>query len=219
MARPRGILTIILATIILAGGLNYAWQFTTKINKLKNNISFLNNEKQVAVNDLGKEKKLYNTLNDEYQKVQNKLKIAEDKLVKIDTDFQDAQRTIEELNFRISILRVEGETLRKENEDIKFDLNEVTQEKNTLQDKMSSISELKKAVKELKKQRRQEMREVARWIAPRFNPSKPMAKEIKAHAEETKVKEVLEGNMGFLIKDKKPTYKAKVKIEVEPFNR
>ncbi len=219
MARSRGILSAILAIVILAVGLNYTWQLKAKINKLKNNISVLNNEKQAVVNDLGRENKLYDTLNDEYQKVQNKLKIAEDKLVKIDTDFQNTQKTIEELNSRISILKVEGETLRKENENVKFDLNEVTQEKNTLQDKMSSVTELKKAIKELKKQRRQEMHEVVRWISPRSSPSKPMAKEIKDHAEEPKVKEVFEGNRGFMIKDKKLTYKAKVKIEVEPFNR
>ncbi len=63
------------------------------------------------------------------------------------------------------------------------------------------------------------MREVSRWIAPRPSSAKPVSKEIKTPVEETKVEEVFEGNRGFLVKDKKPTYRAKVKIEVEPFNR
>lgn len=219
MRKPKVILTVILVFIIWAAGLNYAWQSKAKIDKLKNNIGTLNNEKQALINDLSREKKLYNTLNGEYQKVQNKLKVTEDKLVEIGADFQNAQKTIEDLNSRISILKVEGETLRKENEDVKFDLNEVTQEKNTLQDKMSSVAELKKAIKELKNQRKQVMREVARWISPKPSPARTVYEEIKIPSEETRIEEVFEGNMGFLIKDKKPTYKARVKIEVEPFNR
>jgi chromosome segregation ATPase len=219
MARPKSFLTVILVAVILASGLNYAWTLKTKINKLKNNIDILNNEKQALVNDLNKEKKLYKALNDEYQEVQNKLSITADKLNKIDADFQNAQKAIDELNARISILKVEGETLRKENEDIKFDLDEVTQEKNTLQDKFNSVTELKKAIKELKKQRKQVMREVARWIAPKAGISKPADNENKPPAAEIKAEEIFEGNKGFLVKDKKPTYKAKIKIEVEPFNR
>jgi chromosome segregation ATPase len=219
MARPKSILAVILVAVILAGGLNYAWLLKIKISKLKNNIDILNSEKQVLVNSLNKEKNLYNALNEEYKEVQNKLKVTSDKLNKIDADFQNAQKAIDELNARVSILRVEGETMRKENEDIKFDLNEVTQEKNSLQDKFNSVTELKKAIKELKKQRRQVMREVARWVAPRPGLSNLKDKEIKSRDEEIKIEEIFEGNKGFLIKDKKPTYKAKVKIEVEPFNR
>ncbi|MBU0503037.1 MAG: hypothetical protein ABH882_07745 [Candidatus Omnitrophota bacterium] len=219
MTRPKGILTMILLVAILAAGLNYSWQLKTRIGKLRSNINILNKEKQVLTGDLKKEKELYNDLNGEYQKVQDKLKLAGDRLIQIDAEFQSAQKTIEELNFRISILNVEGETLRKENDEAKFNLDEVTQEKNALQDRMNSIAELKKAIKELKKQRKQVMREVARWIAPKPDISKPAAKEIKPEVEGIGAEEVFEGNRGFLIKDKKPTYRAKVKIEVEPFNR
>ena len=82
-------------------------------------------------------------------------------------------------------------------EKLSLDFTQVSQENQALKARLSSVEELKKAIKEVKRQMRSSIVEIKQ-------------------EKETKTEAVIEGNRGFLLKEGKIIYPAKVKIEVVP---
>jgi len=117
----------------------------------------------------------------------------------LNDDFTQVQDAIEQLNSQVSGLIAENTTLKEKEDKLIKELTRVYNEKKGLQARLSSITELKKAIKELKKQVYRVGTEVKE----------------KIKAKNTAIKE---GNLGFLIKNGKSTYPAKVKIEVKPLS-
>jgi chromosome segregation ATPase len=171
------------------------YELLSAINQIKTQLTALELEKQGLVQDLDKEKQLSQQVAQENSALKDSLKAKEDKLAQLSTDVAYAQKMVEDLNSQVSILKAENMAVRDQNTSLTAKLDQVSQEKDSLAIRLSSIAELKKAIRELKKQMR------------------------KVHSE-VKFKEeirerVLEGNHGFLIKNGKPTYPTKVKIEVK----
>jgi chromosome segregation ATPase len=158
------------------------------LERMKAETAALEKEKQ---NLLENEKALQQKLAQENSVLKENLRASEDKLVKLDADFTEAQQTIEDLHSRFSILEAENTALREEKENLKVKLAEVAQDNARL----NSLAELKKAIKELKKKMRRVKREIRKKTAA-INDS--------------------EWNSGFLVRNGKSTYPAKVKIEVRP---
>jgi chromosome segregation ATPase len=133
--------------------------------------------------------------NQENSIIKDTLKVSEDKLTKMEADFIQAKKTIEELNDSISSLKAEKVSLKDQSENLKAQLSQVSQEKDSLQAKLNSLEELKKTIREIKRK----MREAKKELLKRNSTSL-----------------IGEGNRGFIVKNGKSTYHAKVIIEVKP---
>jgi chromosome segregation ATPase len=116
------------------------------------------------------------------------LEASKRRMAKLFTDLQESQKSIDDLDSKIALLKSENEALRTEKQSL-------VQDNESLKVKLNSIAELKKAMKELRGQ------------------INNVSKEIKKTIREEKL---IEGNRGFLVKEGKPTYPAKVRIEVTP---
>ncbi len=162
------------------------------LNQIKEQVTTLENDKQGLLEKLGEEKELNAQLNGEVSEIKDYLRASKERLAKLFADYGQAQKTIEDLNSKFSILKSENTALRDEKEKLDTQLTQVSQEKNSLKAKLSSITELKKRIRELKRQMR------------------------RVTAHKPKARKIIEGNRGFLIKNGKPTYPAKIKIEVIP---
>ena len=134
-------------------------------------------------------------LNEENTGLKENLKADEEKLTKLDADFKDAQKTIEQLSSELTALKSETSALKEEKNKLNTQLAEVALEKDNLKARLSSIAELKKAIKELKIQMRKVKVEIRK---------------------KTKTVDSADGNRGYVIKDGKPTCSAKIKIDVQP---
>jgi DNA repair exonuclease SbcCD ATPase subunit len=172
------------------------YELLNTVNQIKAQLSALEAERQVILGDLDKEKQLSQQLIQESTVLKDDLKTREEKIAQLSTDVAYAQKIVEELNSQVSILKAENMAVRDQNNGLTVKLSQVSQEKEALQLRLSSVAELKKAIRELKKQMRK------------------VHSEIK-FKEEVAGGKVLEGNRGFLVKNGKPTYPTKVKIEVK----
>jgi chromosome segregation ATPase len=196
----RNILIVLLLTITIFSVFKYLASLKEKYDLL-NNISamqqesaILSKEKQNLLQDLEKEKEAKQKLSLNNSELKEYLKATKDKIARLFKEAKETQDTIEDLNSQISLAKAENKALLEETETIKADLTQVSQENASLKTKLSSIDELKKAIRELKIQKRK------------------MALEIM----KVKAEEIIEGNLGYLLRDGKLTYPAKVKIEVMP---
>jgi len=187
------VLIAFLAGVTIFSGFKYfaalkqRYGLLTNINQLNSQVTALENEKQSLVRDLG-------AVSQENLLLKDDLKLNKDRLSRVDAEFQAAQKTIEELNAQISAVKAENIVLTDQMGSLKLEVAQAAQEKEKLQARLSSITELKKAIKEL----RQKIRMAKRGIKMRTREA------------------IVLGNRGYLIKDGKPTYPSKIKIEVQP---
>lgn len=165
------------------------------LSQIKEQVAVLENDKQNLSQTLEKERQLQQKLTDENSRIQADLRASEEKLTKLDAEFIQTKNSIQELSSQLSALKAENAALIEEKNNLNIQLTQVVQEKDALKARLSSISELKKAIRELKIQVRK------------------VGKELK---QKVKTERIIEGNRGFLIKNGKSTYPAKVKIEVKP---
>lgn len=165
------------------------------VNKTKDQLKTLEFQKQNLLQEIEEEKKLQQKLIQENSEIKDDLKATDEELTKLNSDFIQADKNIEELSSQISVLKTENMALNDEKDKLKLKVNEISQEKESLKIRLSSIQELKKAIREIK----QQMRKVTRGVK-----------------HKVKKEETHEGNRGFLLKEGKPTYPAKVRIEVHP---
>jgi len=171
------------------------YDLLNSLNQTKELAAVLANEKQGLLQDLEKEKELQKQLNQENSALKDNLRLSEEKIAKLDTDFTQAQKDIEQLASRFSILKAENKALIDKNSRLGSKVNGFSQENERLKVKLNSIAELKKAIRELKKQA--------------YKVGVIVKQKLEA-------KRAMEGNRGYLIKDGRFTYPARIKIEVTP---
>jgi chromosome segregation ATPase len=159
------------------------------LGQIKEQVATLENEKQNLLQEIGKEKELQQKLTRQNSGLKDYLKASRKRLTRLFSAHRKAQNEIEELDAKFSILKTENRVLVEEKQ-------RYATENEGLKAKLSSIAELKKAISELKRQ----MRKV------------PTVKKAQMQNEEKNA----EGNRGYIIKDGKLTYPAKVRIEVIP---
>lgn len=179
----------ILSVFRYVASLKEKYDLLNELQRSKEQVTVLENEKQTLTQELQKERQLQQKLSQEISKLKDNLKANYIRLTNLFGDFQDAENKIEQLESQSALLKAENTALREEKENLRV-------EKESLQAKLNSIAELKKAIKELKMKARRLKTEIKRKI---------------------KTEEFIEGNRGYLVKDGKSTYSPlKVRIEVMP---
>jgi chromosome segregation ATPase len=169
---------------------------SVNIQRLNIDIQALEGEKNGLVADLGREKEINNALNQDIAGLKDNLTQSQEIIVKLETDFQDSRKAIEDLNSAFSLVKAENTALRDQVQGLQLDISQTKAEKEQMQAQLSSIAELKKVIKDLRHKTRLVKKQVQNRI-------------------ETKEKMVL-GNNGFLVKNGKSTFFGMIKIEVEP---
>jgi len=164
------------------------YDLTKELNQIKAAMSGLQNEKQNLLQTLEKEKELKQKMEQEIAGLTDNLRLSQEKAAKLEQGLAEQQKSMEGLNSQIS-------SLASEKEKLKLELAKINEERENLKTRLNSITELKKAIVELKKQARKVGREIKQKI------SKEKAGE---------------GNQGFVVKDGKTTFPAKITIEVNP---
>lgn len=171
-----------------AVSLKEKYDLLNTINQIKTQVTTLENEKQNLL-------QLKEQLVQENSGLKDNLRASEEKIAKQAADFTLVQNALENLSSQISLVKAENDALREERDNLSGQLTQVSQEKEGLKARLGSLAELKKAIKELKKQMRRLNTEVKKKAA---------------------IQKIIEGNRGYLVKDGRPTYPSKIRIEVNP---
>ena len=199
--RLKNILLVFLLSVTIFSVFKYILSLKEKydlsalLNQAKEQAAALENEKQNLLQEIDKEKALQEKLTQENTALKDNLKTDEEKLANLGADFTVAQKTIEQLNSNFSLLKAENIALIEKKNTLNTKLSQVSQENDSLKARMSSIAELKKSIRELKRQ----MRRVGIVMK-----------------QKVQTERIIQGTRGFLIRDGKFTYPAKVRIEVTP---
>jgi chromosome segregation ATPase len=171
------------------------------LEQIKGQIDSLEIQRQKLLQAMEKQKQENSTIKDS-------LRVNEEKLVKMEADFILAKKTIDDLDTMVSSLKAENLNLKDYGENLKVQLSQVSQEKDALESKFNSLEAKFNSAEELKKAIRQ------------IKSKKQHPKTVKAESSRENKASVTpvtkEGNRGFIIKNSKSTYPAKVIIEVKP---
>lgn len=171
------------------------------LNQAKTQVATLEGEKTNLLNTLEEKKQLVQKLKEENFGLQSHLQKNRERLAKLDSDFKDAQKAIEQLSVQAAGLKSENIALKEEKTGLGNQLSQAAQERDILKVRFNSVEELKKAIRELRHKvtlRPKTVREVR----------------IKERIKET-IDNNKEGNLGFIVKDGKSTY-SRIKIEISP---
>jgi len=201
MKNYRVVLVALLIGITIFSAFKYVsslkerYDLINAVKQMKEEVATLQGEKQLLSQELGQEKDLKEQLSTENVALKQSLQASEDKLIKLSSDFVLVQKELEGLSSQLAALKEENFLLKEEKDSLNVQIAQVTQERDNFQTRLSSIAELKKAIRDLKRQMRKVNVEIKGKIG-RYR--------------------VIGGNCGFLIKDGKTTYPARIKIEVIP---
>lgn len=201
MKKTTTILAIVLCAIALFSAFYLVTALVEKIglqetlDKRQLQVSTLRTERTHLMNALDTAIQKNDEVSRKNALLKEYLRAGNDKVRKLDSQFKEATLRADQLNSQVALLKTENVALRNDNEELKVKAVTLTQENDQLKVRLSSMEELKMAIRELK---------------------------IKARRAAVVIKEKVEsarvaiGNRGYLVKDRRSTYPAKVKIEVNP---
>jgi chromosome segregation ATPase len=172
------------------------YELMNALGETKDEVTVLTGEKQVLTAELERGKQLQEQLSQENTSLKESLKVNEERLAQLDSDFARAQGLIEQMNEKFSLLKAENRALNDRKDKLSTQLSQVTQENDNLKVKISSVKELKKAMRELKRQARK--------------VSVAIKEKVRS------VRKITEGNRGYLVKNGQINSAPRVKIEVVP---
>jgi len=158
-----------------------------KMNVVEERSASLEKEKQNLLQELEKEVNWQKKLESENVELKVALKNNKGRTMQLKDNLVKIEKTIEQLNSQVNAVEMEKAGLREQNNKLKLDLSALSKEIEGFKLRFSSISELKKAIIDLKKQ-----------------------------ASGDAQNQAVDGNQGYVIKDGKSTFPAKVVIEVNP---
>jgi chromosome segregation ATPase len=179
--------------------LNENYGLENNLQQTRERIALLETEKQNLLKDLQKEKELQAPLCSKVTVLKENLRASNLRLTKLFLENDYAEGAIGQLNSEVSGLQEKNRLLSEEN-------SRIFQEKQTLLSRLNSVDDLKKTIRELKKAKRQGKKRVK---------VSGLSRKMEIR-EEASFKEAMRGNNGFLIKDGRSTYPAKIRIEVIP---
>jgi hypothetical protein len=151
-----------------------------------------------AMKNLETEYAKQKALEDDKTALQGQLRVSQEALQKMQADLKAAQETLDDLSSRLSVAKAENIELNRKLGEFKQEAESSTQAKEALQARLNSLVELKKAIRELRRKLSKARPEIANRI---------------------RQDRIIIGNGGYMIKDGKPTYPARVKIEVVPLSQ
>lgn len=156
-------------------------------------IAFLKKDKENLTQELNQKSNSEKQAAAEVLALKGYLRAGKKRLTKLFVERTEAQKKAEDANLKFALLKAENSALIKQRGKLHDQLAQVSQENNSLKSKLSSVAQLKKIISALTQNKNRIYARVDR---------RPQADK------------AIEGNRGFLIKDGKITYPAKVKIEV-----
>lgn len=163
---------------------------------IQDQINALSKENQKLLQDLEKEKNWVKKVEEENSGLKYVVRNDDKYLSCLKNSLEQAQVSVNQLNSQITSLKEENANIKAQEEQLKLNYATITKENEDFKAKFNSVDELKKAIKDL----RCKMRKVKVEIK----------EEIKTEKAE------IDGNRGFVVRDGKPTFPAKIKIEVIP---
>lgn len=165
------------------------------LEKNRQEVVILQNERQNLLQSLEKEKEGFQELNRKNHLLREVLKVSGKKINSFFNKIAEEKKNTEELNSQILLLKAENVAIREEGEKIKQEVKRISGLNEEFNLKLSSIPSLKSAIKELKKKQQEE----------------------KKRKRQVKKKYIITGgNQGFLIKDGVLYIPSNIKIEVNP---
>lgn len=181
--------------------LNENYSLENNLQQTRERIAFLETEKQNLLKDLQKEKELQLSFYSKVTVLKENLRASNLRLTKLFLENDYAEGVIGQLNSEVSGLQEKNRLLSEEN-------SRIFQENQGLLSRLNSVDDLKKTIRDLKKLKRQGKKRIKVKVT---DLNRKM--EIR---QEASFKEAMRGNKGYLIKDGKSTYPAKIRIEVIP---
>ena len=200
----RGLKTAIIALLVgIAGYSAYMYfssiaekfQLMDEMKKANEQIGALSGERKDLQAELEQGKQLRLSLQQENSGIKENLRQSQDSLSKLQQEFQAAQKAMDELNSQLSLSKAENASLSNKLDTANQQASQAVAENNALRTKLSSIPELKKAMRELKK----------KIGMARVDITQRLEKE-----------QIVTGNGGFMLRDGRPTFPSKIRIEVQP---
>lgn len=154
------------------------------------------------ITDLEREVIRQKSLAEEKTGLQVLLRSAQNDLLKMQGQLQAAQEALDGLNDQLALARAENSVLNNQVGELKIKADAAVREKESVEAKFNTLSGLRTAIRELKRKLSLPRSKVFRPKIVKFSRSKK--------------DELILGNGGYMIKDGKPTYPARIKIEVVP---
>lgn len=171
------------------------YELLDKVQGAQERVLAVETERGNLLKDLENERNRQKGISEENAGLKQQLTTAQADLARMQGDLQAAQQTVEELTNKFSLAKAENDALMKQVAELKGQNAAAVQEKEQLKARLNSLVELKMAIRELKRKLRRAKSE----INLRLQSS-----------------QLVIGNGGYMIKDGKPTYPTRVKIEVVP---
>lgn len=189
-------LIIVLSAIIILALAAYFYQSRQKgsllksIQQLNGQLGILEADNRRLMLEAEREKRLSQQLIQDKTLLEQSIRERDERLAAL----SDVENTINALSAQILALRSEAQNLKEESLRLKLELARSKKDAEGATARNSSAAELKKAINELRRQVVQVKRQI-----------KNKTRDVAAT-----------GNQGFIIRDGKSTYPAKVRIEVIP---
>lgn len=180
------------------------FDLSVQMEGMRGDISSLQDEKDRLLLDLDKERLLQKTLSDENLLLKDEVAQAIQAREDLQQQLADSESELEELGSQISVVQAENAALLEQTQALKADLSRSAEEKRLMAEKLGSVAALKQAIRDLRRQ--------ARLAASR--QAAPPVRRIRDAA--TGQPQIVVGNRGFLVRDGKPTYEGRVRIDVQP---
>lgn len=190
----KNIVLVLLLTITMfsvykfISSLREKYELLDSLHQTQQQAAALEEEKQNLLQEAEKAQQLQQKLTQQNLELKEYLMAGKARLAKLFKTYQGAEKAVDELNSRFSLLKVENTALLSEKE-------RLAKENENLKAKLTSAIELKNAIRQLKKQ--------AQKVGIQI-------------INKTDARKTLEGNQGYIIKDGKPNNPARVTIEVIP---
>lgn len=180
------------------------FDLSVQLEGMRGDISSLQDEKDRLLLDLDKERLLQKALSDENLLLKDEVAQAIQAREDLQQQLADSESELEELSSQISVVKAENAALLEQTQALKADLSRSAEEKRLMAEKLGSIAALKQAIRDLRRQ--------ARLAASR--QAVPPVRRVRDAA--TGQTQIIVGNRGFLVRDGKPTYEGRVRIDVQP---
>jgi chromosome segregation ATPase len=173
------------------------YDLLTQLQQINEEVESLEADKNTLELDFQKEKRIKESVINENAQLKDELKLSQDQIGELENQLRDSTIKLDKLDSRVAVAKAENSALREQIESLQLQLSQVSQDRQELQARLSSIEELKKAIKELRQKISLTRSDLNQGLR-------------------TESGDIIIGNRGFIIKDGKPTFPAKVRIEVAP---
>ncbi len=208
---PRGISAVLVCILIgvtafsvyrFVSASRENFDLTVQMEGMRADVSALQDEKDRLMLDLDKERLLQKTLSDENLLLRDEVAQASQAREDLQQQLADSESELEELGSQIAVVKAENAALLEQTQTLKADLARSAEEKRLMAEKLGSVAQLKQAIRDLRRQ--------ARLAASRPAPVR------RVRDAATGQTQIIVGNRGFLVRDGKPTYEGRVRIDVQP---